>query len=235
MSVRILSTKKLSLAQRQHLLMAGFHVVEADFISTHAIHSSVPELHDHIIITSQNALSFLLELVDKSHLHHKTFFCVGEKTAQKLNNLGMKVALWKHYAEELSKAIITDFADKIFTFVSGTLRRDVLPNLLQEHKVDFEEWQVYETALTPLKIEGVFQGILFFSPSGVESFFQLNTSHNAVCFSIGNTTQEALKPYTLHSKVANKPTVESTLIACIHHFNNPQEIHPEKSTKYDQE
>jgi len=223
MSVRILSTKKLSLAQRQHLLIAGFHVVEADFISTHAIHSTVPELNDHIIITSQNALSSLLGQVDKSQLHHKIFFCVGEKTSQKLNDLGMKVALWKPYAEELSKAIITDFADKRFTFVSGTLRRDTLPQSLQKHGVYFEEWQVYETQLTPLQVEGVFQAILFFSPSGVESFLQLNALGNTVCFCIGNTTREALKPFASNVVVANRPTVESTIIACIHYFNNLQE------------
>lgn len=223
MSFRILSTKKLTLSQRQHLLMSGFHVVEADFISTNLLNTFIPALEECIIVTSQNAVGYLIDKVGQKLLQSKKFFCVGEKTAQMLSDLGMEVSLWKPYAEALAEALLADFADKRFTFVSGTLRRNTLPDSLQKHGVYFEEWQVYETQLTPLKVEGVFHGVLFFSPSGVDSFLQLNTFENTVCFAIGNTTYEALKPFASKIIVANRPTVENTLITCIKYFNKFRE------------
>jgi uroporphyrinogen-III synthase len=61
-------------------------------------------------------------------------------------------------------------------------------------------------------------GILFFSPSGVESYLQENKIENEACFCIGNTTAEALKYITPNRIIANQPNMESVIMKCIENY-----------------
>jgi uroporphyrinogen-III synthase len=77
---------------------------------------------------------------------------------------------------------------------------------------------VYNTLLTPQKISGTFDGIIFYSPSGVESFLKVNKMTKQTCFCIGTTTAEALENATDNVVIANQPTVENVLIQCINFY-----------------
>ena len=56
------------------------------------------------------------------------------------------------------------------------------------------EYIVYETKPAPQIITEKYDGILFFSPSAIKSFFSVNTiSSGTVCFAIGETTANILK------------------------------------------
>src|SRR5258706_9822828 len=51
------------------------------------------------------------------------------------------------------------------------------------------------------RAEKVYDGILFFSPSGVESFFNTNeVNEQTILFAIGNTTATEIKKYTNRSE-----------------------------------
>lgn len=53
---------------------------------------------------------------------------------------------------------------------------------------------MYRTVLTPQKVERSYDGIAFFSPSAVESFFSVNTIGLRVpLFAIGRTTEASLR------------------------------------------
>ena len=80
--------------------------------------------------------------------------------------------------------------------------------------------EVYETILTPYKINFPLDGILFFSPSGVESYLQENKIEDENCFCIGNTTAEALKYVTPNRIIANQPKMESVVMKCIENYKN---------------
>ena len=54
-------------------------------------------------------------------------------------------------------------------------------------------------------------GILFFSPSGVESYHSCNPAGEEKAFCIGNTTAEAAQRYWKEVVVAEKPTIDSVL------------------------
>ena len=89
-------------------------------------------------------------------------------------------------------------------FFCGNRRLDILPDRLKNAGIRFEEIEVYKTELTPQEVRHKSaDAILFFSTTGVESFFSLNTiPEGAVCFAIGDTTAAALQ-----QKVRNKIVV----------------------------
>ena len=86
-------------------------------------------------------------------------------------------------------------------------------------EIILDEVEVYETVLTTHKINFKPDGILFFSPSGVESYLQENKIEDENCFCIGNTTAEALKYVTPNRIIANQPTKESVVMKCIEFYS----------------
>lgn len=220
--IRILSTKKLLSNQKQFLLNANFNLIEADFIKTENKPFELKTINDNLIFTSQNAVHSLLEnpnsekLIPK--LREKNVFCVGLKTKALLEENGFNVIAYTGYAADLAEIIALIYSKESFTFFSGNLRRDTLPNFLKEANIPFNEIEVYKTHLTPQKISPPLDGILFFSPSAVESYLKDNKIKKEICFCIGNTTAEALEKATSNIIVANQPTVENTIIQCINEY-----------------
>ena len=103
------------------------------------------------------------------------------------------------------------YANESYTFFSGNLRKETLPKALKEAKITFNEIQVYETTLTPQKIKSPVEAILFFSPSGVESYLKENTIKKELCFCIGETTAEALVTKSKNILIAAQPSVENVI------------------------
>jgi len=68
---------------------------------------------------------------------------------------------------------------------------------LKNEGVDVREIVVYTTVKTPVKFDKDMDGIIFFSPSAVNSFFSVNhIKPQTVCFAIGQTTANALREST---------------------------------------
>ncbi|OOV28756.1 uroporphyrinogen III synthase [Flavobacterium sp. LM5] len=208
----ILSTKTLSDAQRPQLLVAGFELFEEDFIAINKQEFDLKNLNDNLIFTSQNAAQRILELENVDHLKSKKVFCVGLKTKILLSEAGFNVVAYTGYAADLAEIIALIYGHESYTFFSGNLRKETLPKALKEAGVLFNEIQVYETVLTPCKILEKLDGILFFSPSGVESYLKNNVIKKENCFCIGETTAEALEKHKIKNIiVADEPTIESVI------------------------
>lgn len=218
-AVRIVSTKKLLSNQKQFLLNAGFSVIEADFITTKPTSFELKDLHHTLIFTSQNGVESILQHPKVAELKVKDVFCVGIKTKALLEENGFNVVAHMGYAEDLAEIITLVYPNNNYTFFSGNLRRDTLPQMMEEAGVVFNEITVYETVLTPQKIDTKPDGILFFSPSGVESYLKQNKITKEIAFCIGNTTAEAATQSGIKNIViANQPTIENTIIQCINEF-----------------
>ena len=217
--IRILSTKKLLESQKQLLLSANFAVEEADFINVVNKHFEIKTINDFLIFTSQNAVESVLENEKIAEIKTRKCFCVGEKTRALLEQNGFEVIVSSDYASELASIICNQYYKSSFTFFCGNLRRDILPDSLTLAEVVFEEVEVYETVLTPHKADENLNGILFFSPSGVQSFLKMNVLQDEICFCIGGTTAKSLRSITKKVVIANQPTIESTLIKSIEFFN----------------
>lgn len=209
--MRILSTKKLLDNQKQELLKANFDLTEVDFISTQHSHFELNEINDNLIFTSQNAVLSVLDHPDFEALKSKNVFCVGLKTKILLSEAGFNVIAYTGYAADLAEIITLIYASESYTFFSGNLRRETLPVALKEAGVKFNEIEVYQTTLTPQKINTPVDAILFFSPSGIESYLKDNTIKKEMCFCIGETTASALEKVTKNIIIADQPTIEDVI------------------------
>ena len=219
--INILSTKKLLPIQKQELLDANFTVIEEDFIETTIKNFELSKVNDNLIFTSQNAVQSILQHPKCEDLKSKDVFSIGMKTKDLLTENGFNVVAYTGYAADLAEIISLIYSEETFTFFSGNLRRDVLPNTLQENGITFNEIEVYETKITSKKITKKLDGILFFSPSAVESYFKLNTIKDETCFCIGETTAEALENKKVKTIViADKPSVENVIAEVVEYYNN---------------
>ena len=219
--INILSTKKLLPNQKQDLLDANISLIDEDFIETKIKNFELSKVNDNLIFTSQNAVQSVLQHPKCNELKNKNVFSVGMKTKDVLTENGFNVIAYTGYASDLAEIISLIYSNESFTFFSGNLRRDVLPNTLKENGITFNEIEVYETNITSKKITNKFDGILFFSPSAVESYLKMNTIKEEMCFCIGETTAEALENKKVKNIIiAENPSVENVIYEVIEYYNN---------------
>jgi len=210
--IHILSTKKLLPNQKQELFDSNIHLIEEDFIETKIKNFELSKVNDNLIFTSQNAVLSILEHSNCDDLKKKNVFSVGIKTKDLLTENGFNVIAYTGYAADLAEIITLIYSKESYTFFSGNLRRDVLPNTLKENGIIFNEIEVYETNITSKKIISKLDGIVFFSPSAVESYLKLNTIKEEMCFCIGETTAEALQNKKVKNIIiADNPSVENVI------------------------
>lgn len=215
----IVSTKKLSEKQKQMLFDHSISLVEENFIETKTKNFKLENINQNLIFTSQNAVLSLLENPDWETLKSKPVFCVGLKTKELLTEKGFDVIAFTGYAADLAEIICLIYAQASYTFFTGNLRRNILPNTLKENEITFNEIEVYETNLISKKITSKIDGILFFSPSAVESYLASNTIKNEMCFCIGESTSEALESKNIQNIIiAEKPSVENVINDVIEHY-----------------
>ncbi len=219
--INILSTKKLLPNQKQEFLDANFTVIEEDFIETNIKNFELSKINKNLIFTSQNAVQSILQHPKCNELKSKNVFSVGMKTKDLLTENGFKVLAYTGYAADLAEIISLIYSKESYTFFSGNLRQEVLSNTLKENGITFNEIEVYETNLTQKKITNKLDGILFFSPSAVESYLKLNTIKEEICFCIGETTAESLENKKVKNIIiADKPSVENVIYEVIEYYNN---------------
>lgn len=212
---RILSTKKLEEPQKELLLNAGISFVEADFIKPESIEFKCPQHIKNAIFTSKNAVKTVL----KKNVKIDNCFCVGDKTEALLEKNGFTVVEKAYQAKALAEKIIRNHADKDFIFFCGDKRREELPEFLKKYNINLQEIEVYKTELNSKQIEGNFDGVMFFSPSAVQSFVLRNEFENMTAFCIGKTTQAEAKKYTNNIITANKASIENVIVQVIKFYS----------------
>ncbi len=215
---KILSTKKLSATQKE--LLNNFTVDEIELIEI-SFNNSI-KLQNPIknaVFTSKNAVIGVFNLFSSEELHFENVYCVGDKTAQFLEEKNVKVTVIAHSAEELAEEILLNKNIEEVYFFCGNLRRDDLPEILTENNVKVNEIEVYSTNFKPTKIKNIYDGILFFSPSSVKSYLLKNTDTQSIAFCIGNTTaSEAIDDFE-NVFVADEPTVENVIKSVNQYFD----------------
>lgn len=222
--ISILSTKTLSVPQRQVFLDADFDLLEQDFIEIKNNVFELNKINNNLIFSSQNAVLSLMEQNGWEVLKSKPVFCVGIKTKELLELNGFKVDVYMDYASELAEIITLIYHKESYTFLSGNLRRETLPEALKSAGITFNEIEVYQTTLAPFKISAQehFDGILFFSPSAVESYLTNNKIKNETCFCIGTTTAKSLEINKVKNIViAEIPTIEEVILEVIEYYKSP--------------
>ena len=218
MNKTVLSTKKLAVNQKELLLNSGIGLVEKDFISIVPLTFELTNNFENLIFTSKNAVKAILEHPLLKEFQSKKVFCVGSKTAKFLAQNNFAVAEFADYGSDLAEIIVKKHKNESFTFFCGRKRNPDLPEQLKQAEVDLTEVEVYDTKPTSKKYDRIFDGLLFFSPSGVQSYSSKNKISDSIAFCIGQTTASEAKKYTEKLIIANKPSVENVVVQVVKYF-----------------
>lgn len=166
-----------------------------------------------VVFTSMNAVEAVAEFLFDA-LPGWRIYCMGNTTQQLVKKYFGEdcIAGTAIDAAALADVIISADEEEVI-FFCGDIRRDELPKALESNNINVQEIVVYETIAVPHKIEKDYHGILFFSPSAVESFFSANkAAAQTVFFSIGNTTAAAIKKYSDNKIITGDEPGKNALI-----------------------
>ena len=123
-------------------------------------------------------------------------------------------------AQELAAHIIENHHHKSFDYLCSEQRRDELPDLLKAQKIELKEHIVYRSVAVVRSFDRIFAAVLFYSPRGVSAFAKANKfqPHHVIC--IGETTATEAKKWYKNVRIANKATVENTIVTAIKLLKN---------------
>ncbi len=214
--IKILSTKKLSSKQEALFVNKGFEITSYDAIKI----AFSPNLNfqntTNAIVTSQNGARAIIE----QNITIEKVFCVGEKTKSLLLNNNYNVVEMAKNASKLAKIIVKNYKKESFVFFCSNKRRAELPTILQQNNIRFTEQIAYKTILNPQQFENDFNAILFFSPTGIQSYVQENSLQNTVALCIGKTTAKEAQKHTQNIQISKETSVESLIAATIAYFRS---------------
>ena len=148
------------------------------------------------IFTSTNAVEAVIQRL--STKPDWNIFCIGGVTKETVIGFFGEKAIkgTARNAEVLAEKIIDGNNNDELVFFCGDQRLDDLPQIVRKHSLQINEVIVYNTIYTPHVINKNYDGILFFSPSAVHSFFIENTiTTDVILFAIGKTTADAIGTY----------------------------------------
>ncbi|WP_299098024.1 hydroxymethylbilane synthase [uncultured Winogradskyella sp.] len=165
---------------------------------------------ENVIITSQNAVEALLTNFSAAELQFKNIYCVGRKTKRIVEKRIGKVKHYEQNAKALADHMVELMDGAEATYFCSNLRLDTIPDILSENNIKVNEVEAYETKFDAEKVEGDLDGVMFYSPSTVQSFLKQNKA-KGIAFCIGETTATEAKKYFEDVRVAKVPLVESVV------------------------
>ncbi len=228
-NIHILCTRPLPQAIVAEAIQLSIEIDVLSFIETESILSvEVQQEIDQVALQTTTVVFTSMNAVDAV-----TVFLDGHNPAWNIYTLGTttKNLVAAYFGEEkimgsapdataLAEIIAGEGLTEEINFFCGDRRRDELPGILRKNEIGVNEIVVYHTIATPHKINKAYHGILFFSPSAVESFFSINkVAAETLIFAIGNTTAACIEKYCNNKIiVADEPGKENLVEKMIAYF-----------------
>lgn len=221
---RILFTTQLSEQRRTELENGKFLIESEPFITFEYLmpalwRSDVPEKVDAWIFTSKKAVKAVSPAILDFELP-RHIFAVGAKTGEKLEELGLKVSIPEEYTAKALAAMMQQLELQNVVYFCGNLKAANWNRLLGD-EVNLTSIEVYNTKLTSHKMSDLddFDGVVFMSPSAVESFSEQNTISNEMqVFCIGPTTGEAAQEAGINNTIIPEYSTIDSLMESIQLF-----------------
>ena len=123
----------------------------------------------------------------------------------------------KYVIQKSATFLYNEIKEKEVTYFCSDLRLDTLPSVLSENGITVNEVEAYKTMYSPTKVADKINGVLFYSPSTVESYMKENAA-NKIAFCIGESTAKEARKHFENVQVAKLPTVESVIELVNLHF-----------------
>ena len=165
---------------------------------------------ENVIITSKNGVESILNNFTREELQFTNIFCVGRRTKKLIEQKIGSVRHSEKNAEKLAQYLSKEIEGQQVTYFCSDLRLDTLPKTLSENNVVVNEVEAYKTMYSPVEVNEKVHGILFYSPSTIESYIQKNTT-DKIAFCIGESTAKEARKHFAQVEVAKVPTVESVI------------------------
>jgi uroporphyrinogen-III synthase len=208
---------------------ASINVVALPFISVASLPSEkilqslshLPKADCTVVFTSASAVDAIAGF--KPDTSNWNVYCLSGGTLRSVRSClaDVTVSGVADDATALAYKIIEDKAIKEVHFFTGNLHLKGLPKILAEAGIEVHIHEVYNTILTPSVITEDFDGIAFFSPSAVESFFSVNqTRKETILFAVGALTAASLQ--SQGNEVVISPAPDQAILAdhIIEYFNS---------------
>ncbi len=223
LSTRPLSDEVIGKASLHSVSIDCISFIETEPIKNEALTNFIYGLHSKpitAVFTSMNAVDAVsVYLKEKPQW---SVYCMGHTTQQ----LVADAFGFDHIkgtainASLLADQIIQDGITEVY-FFCGDQRRDELPHKLRIENINVNEVTVYHTTHQHQKIDKKYDGVLFFSPSAVDSFFSINEPQkNTILFAIGSTTADAIIKLSTNTLIiAQQPGKESLAEEMIAYFS----------------
>ncbi len=228
-NIQILCTRPLTKILVQEAAQQGILIDEISFIETEPIQNIEVQQEIQqaaiqiatVVFTSMNAVEAVADYLDGQPVEWN-IYSMGTTTNQLVKKYfgERQLAGIANSAAELAELIAEDNMIDEAIFFCGDQRRDELPSILKSNHIDVTEITVYQTIAVTHVIDKTYSGILFFSPSAVESFFSKNKiPATTVLFAIGSTTANEIKKHSSNKIIiSNQPGKENLVAKMMEYF-----------------
>ncbi|MGI8638169.1 MAG: uroporphyrinogen-III synthase [Segetibacter sp.] len=240
-NIHILSTRPLDVAviekaAYQNIIIDTISFIEVKKMVSDEVAPRINELSKGqatVVFTSTNAVEIVVESLPVTpQMPDWKIYCIGGATFTLVKKYWPydQVVLTTKNATELAKGIVDNKVERV-AFFCGNMRREELPDLLIQQNIPVEELIVYETIETPVTVEQAYNGILFFSPSAVHSFFLNNhTADETIFFAIGDTTANTIKQFATNNIIVSDfPAKDQLVDKAIKYFSERTIANNEKA------
>lgn len=218
-AANIYSSKTLSEDQIK-LFHENLNVKSSDFIkislnrlTSHFLKTKM----ENVVITSKNAVESIISNIAPEELQFKNIYCVGRRTKRLVEQKIGKVKHSEKNAKKLAEYLVDYIEGTKVTYFCSNLRLDDLPRILTENHIEVNEVEAYETKYDADKVDDTTEGVMFYSPSTVQSYI-LKNEPNPIAFCIGETTATEARKHFKDVRAAKVPTVESVIELVNQHY-----------------
>lgn len=216
--LKVLSTKLLSESLIDSAHQMDIVLTCVDAILVNRVDFDLSDLssltYDALIFTSSNAVSNFFRNENPVELKH--VYATSGKTKDELLKQGISLTAAADNAEQLAELIIGEGNVGSALHICGNLTLDTMKDKLTDAGIGYTQFQVYETVLNNIEINEPFDAVMFYSPSGIESFVAKNkVSSGTLYCCIGATTAEKLKSINNNVEIIlpKQPSPEAMLTA----------------------
>ncbi len=225
LSTRPISDALVKQAASENILIDVLSFIETELIDSIEVYEEIEAALTEsavVVFTSMNAVEAVAAHIDE-YKPDWTIYCIGNTTNKLVKEyFGEElIVATASDAAELADKIVEDEVTNEVIFFCGDKRRNELPSILNEHDINVNEIEVYQTNMIHHTIEKNYDGILFFSPSAAASFFFTNKlNEKIILFAIGNTTSAELKKYSRNKIIiADEPDKNNLVKKAIEYFS----------------
>lgn len=219
---KILATRRISDAEVERAKEHDVAIEQIDFIQIHPCANrkqieNYVNCRAEVVFTSQNAVTIVSTYLHGRKPDWKLFCIHGATEDQVAEAFGReRIVASANSAEQLADEIVGKTQERKVIFFCGEKRRDELPDALKKNDIEVEEVTIYDTKLSPEEVMQHYDGIAFFSPTAVESYFSANVvDDKTIFFAIGPTTAGSLTKFAKNRVVTAAEPSEKSMIDAI--------------------